>query len=49
MRNILMTVMMILVVIFLFTNIVTDSGGIKDQIEEHGTSAKNHLSGLSVD
>jgi hypothetical protein len=48
MRNILMTVMMLMVVILMFVNIVShDTTGIREQIELKGTDAFNDISALS--
>jgi hypothetical protein len=48
MRNILMTVMMLMVVILMFVNIVSsDSTGIREQIEIKGTEAFTDISTLS--
>ncbi|CAM3379414.1 hypothetical protein [Marinicrinis lubricantis] len=47
MRNILMTVMMILVVVLLFVNIVSGTGGVKEQIQTQGTNAKTKISSLT--
>lgn len=47
MRNILMTVMMILVVILLFNSIVTGSGGIRNEIQDQGTTVVQQIKSLS--
>ena len=49
MRNILITCMMLIVVALLFTSIVTnDTTGLKQRIEEKGTTANNRINGLST-
>lgn len=47
MRNILMTVMMLMVVALMFVNVVTSSSGIKQEIETKGSSAVIQLGNLS--
>lgn len=39
MRNILMTVMMLMVVIVMFVSVVSGSSGIRQQIEQRGSQA----------
>lgn len=47
MRNILMTVMMLVVVIVLFNSIIAkDTTGTRSQIESQGTSANTRISQL---
>ncbi|MFC5446727.1 hypothetical protein [Paenibacillus aestuarii] len=47
MRNILMTVMMLIVVAFLFTTIINDgSSGMRKNIETHGTKANTNVTAL---
>lgn len=47
MRNILITVMMLVVVVFLFNNIIAqDSTGTRDRIETYGTSVNTTLGTL---
>lgn len=48
MRNILMTVMLLLVVVVLYTNIVAKEDGLKDQIETQGSSALEKLQELTA-
>lgn len=49
MRNILITVMMLIVVALLFTTIVADdTNGIKKRIEDKGTAANTRISNLST-
>lgn len=48
MRNILITVMMLIVVAFLFTTIVNDgSTGLRRNISTHGTKANSEISALT--
>ena len=47
MRNILMTVMMLMVVVLMFVNIVSSGSGIRHEIEERGTEAVTDISTLS--
>ncbi|MBD2847781.1 hypothetical protein IDH44_21520 [Paenibacillus sp. IB182496] len=48
MRNILMTVMMIVVVILLFNAVImTDTTGTKAQIQSQGTSANTRIGNLN--
>jgi uncharacterized membrane protein len=47
MRNILMTVMMLMVVALMFVNIVSSSGGLRSQIEQKGTEANNDIISLN--
>jgi hypothetical protein len=50
MRNILITVMMLLVAAFLFSNIITDdTNGLKPAIEEKGANARTEITNLDVD
>lgn len=50
MRNILITVMMLIVVALMFTNIIAkDSTGTKARIETQGTTANTKLGALSVE
>jgi hypothetical protein len=47
MRNILVTVMMLIVVAFLFTSIVNDgSTGLRRNISTHGTQANTDITAL---
>ncbi|MEW9701248.1 hypothetical protein [Paenibacillus sp. SI8] len=47
MRNILITVMMLIVVAVLFTTIINDgSTGMKKNIETHGTKANTNIAAL---
>jgi hypothetical protein len=47
MRNILITVMMLIVVAVLFTSIINDgSTGMKKNIETHGTRANTNITAL---
>lgn len=39
MKNILITVLMLMVVVFMFVTIISGSGGIQDQIEQKGLDA----------
>jgi uncharacterized membrane protein len=39
MRNILMTVMLLMVVVLMFVNIISSSTGIRQEIENRGTEA----------
>lgn len=48
MRNILMTVMLLMVVALLFTTIVSGAGGIRAQIETQGDNAVDDISGLTT-
>ena len=48
MRNILMTVMLLMVAAFLYTTIVSSNGGIRDQIRDHGEQAIEDLKDLTV-
>lgn len=49
MRNILITVMMLIVVALMFTSIVADdTNGLKKQIEDKGTLANDRISGLDT-
>jgi hypothetical protein len=43
-----MTVMLLMVVALLYTTIVTDENGLKDQIESHGQDAITDLSNLTT-
>ncbi len=47
MRNILITVMMLIVVAILFTNIVKGPGGLQENIKTHGDSANTKLKELT--
>lgn len=47
MRNILMTVMLLVVVVLLFVNIISNDGGIREQIQERGADAITDISSLS--
>jgi hypothetical protein len=47
MRNILMTVMLLMVVVLMFTNIITSEEGIRAQIELKGSEASQDISGLN--
>jgi uncharacterized membrane protein len=47
MRNLLMTVMMLIVVALMFTNIVSSTGGLRQQIETQGTAANGDIAALS--
>jgi hypothetical protein len=47
MRNILITVMMIIVVALLFTSIVGGAGGIRTNIQTHGTTANTDIRNLA--
>ena len=47
MRNILMTVMMLAVVALLFVTIVTSEDGLRDGIEEQGTTATTQINNLT--
>lgn len=50
MRSILITVMMLIVVALLFSNIVADdTNGLKRRIEEKGTTANARIGGLDTD
>ncbi|UVI31314.1 hypothetical protein [Paenibacillus spongiae] len=50
MRNILMTVMMLVVVVLLFNTIISkDTTGTKAQIESQGTSANTKIGSLTLD
>lgn len=50
MRNILMTVMMLVVVVLLFNTIISkDTTGTKAQIESQGSSANTKIGTLSLD
>lgn len=50
MRNILITVMMLVVVAVLFTAIISDdSTGLKARIEQKGIAANNHILNLGVE
>ncbi|WP_157054033.1 MULTISPECIES: hypothetical protein [Paenibacillus] len=47
MRNILVTVMMLVVVMLLFNSIIADNGtGTRVQIQNHGTAANGQISSL---
>jgi hypothetical protein len=47
-RNILITVMMLIVVAVLFTNVITqDSTGTKDRIQTQGTTTNTKLGSLT--
>jgi hypothetical protein len=46
MRNILVTVMLIIVVALMFTNIIASPTGTRAQIETKGTTANNNISAL---
>ncbi len=48
MRNILMTVMMLIVVALMFTNVVTNSGGLRERIESQGTTANSDIAALDA-
>lgn len=48
-RNILITVMMLIVVALLFTSIVADSDGLKAKIEEKGGRANSEIGGLDAE
>lgn len=43
MRNILITVMMLIVVAILFTSIVKGNGGLQENIKKHGDQANNEI------
>jgi hypothetical protein len=47
MRNILITVMMLIVVAILFTTIVKGNGGLQENIKTHGTNANNKILNLT--
>lgn len=48
MRNILMTVMLLIVVVLMFNSIILQSGsGTKAQIERQGTTANNRIGALN--
>lgn len=48
MRNILVTVMMLIVVAFLFTSIINDgSTGMRRNISTHGTTANTNITALT--
>lgn len=46
MRNLLMTVMMLIVVALLFTNIVSSPNGLRDQIQSQGEKANDDIAAL---
>lgn len=48
MRNILVTVMMIIVVVVLFMGIINSDTGIKSSIEEQGNKAITQIENVSV-
>jgi hypothetical protein len=48
MRNILMTVMLLIVVVLMFSNIIAKSDtGTRAQIEKHGTYANTQIANLA--
>ncbi|WP_286894019.1 hypothetical protein [Thermobacillus sp.] len=48
MRNILMTVMLLIVVVLMFNTIIADpNGGTKRQIEIHGNNANTRIGALN--
>lgn len=50
MRNILITVMMLVVVAVLFTSIIADdSNGLKARIAEKGVTANDHIRNLGLE
>ncbi|WP_308636083.1 hypothetical protein [Paenibacillus silvisoli] len=49
MRNILITVMMLVVVVLLFNGVVAqDTNGTKDQIETQGTAANTKIKTITI-
>jgi hypothetical protein len=48
MRNILMTVMLLMVVALLFTTIVANPGGVREQINTQGDSAIDAIEALTT-
>ncbi|WP_166245169.1 hypothetical protein [Paenibacillus turpanensis] len=48
MRNILMTVMLLVAVALLFTSVIGGTNGTKAQIQNKGTSANTTISNLSA-
>lgn len=47
MRNILMTVMLLIVVVIMFNNVIAKSGtGTRAQIEEHGNTANTTIENM---
>jgi len=46
MRNILITVMMLIVVAVIFVNVVTKNGGLQDAIEKQGSHAITRINDL---
>jgi len=49
MRNILITVMMLIVCALLFTAIVSGEGGLQEKIKEKGDIANSRIEGLDTD
>ncbi len=47
MRNILMTVMLLLVVILMFTNVIAGTTGIRQQIEQRGAQAVTDIGAVN--
>lgn len=47
MRNLLMTVLLIVVTVVLFTTIITSEDGIRAQIESQGQAARDQISGIT--
>lgn len=47
MRNILITVMMLIVVALMFTSIVAKDDGLRQQIERKGNTANSAITGLT--
>lgn len=48
MRNILVTVMMIVVVVVLFMSIINSDTGVKSSIEQQGNRAISHINSVSI-
>jgi hypothetical protein len=47
MRNILMTVMLLMVVVLIFVNVVSSPGGLRSQIEQKGRDAITDIISLT--
>lgn len=48
MRNILITVMMLVVVVVMFTGIINGEDGVKQQIQQQGTNASEEIGSITI-
>jgi uncharacterized membrane protein len=48
MRNILMTVMLLVVVVLLFNSIISSEGGINDQIKKQGDNTTQAIENINL-